>query len=120
MKIFKDRLREKVEKETLVKKLDELTQLQMDKVKQLRAEREEKNINKIIEAQLKKMVAVDKKKICPVITENEGYYICSGEIMPFRVSKERCKVIDDEFFIIMNLYGPTKVNEYAKEKGYIE
>ena len=70
--------------------------------------------------EVKKMVAIDKKKICPVTTEDKDYYICSGEITPFKISKERCVVVDDEYLVIMNLYGISKAMEYAKEKGYIE
>jgi hypothetical protein len=70
--------------------------------------------------EVKKMVAVDKKKICSVIEENINHYICSGEITSFKVGKDRCQDVDDEYLVILNIHGPQKAKEYAKEKGYIE
>lgn len=74
----------------------------------------------MLNSEVKTRVAIDRKKICPVITEDATHYVCSGVITPFRISKERCQEIDDEFLVILNIHGYDKAKEYAKAQGYIE
>lgn len=69
---------------------------------------------------IKKFVSVDKNRICSVVEERENYYICNGECFVFKVDKNRCETVDDEFGVIANTVSMVRAISYAREKGYLK
>lgn len=81
-------------------------------------------------------IAVDKKRIFTVKKEipiridpktTEEYknnilgYVLGGIVTEeFYVPFERCVEVEQEYAIVANLYGLSKANIWAREKGYIE
>lgn len=60
---------------------------------------------------------VDGKDVFGIIEETEDKYLMSGKMCNFWINKDRVKVLDDEFAIILNLQGFKDAYAYARKEG---
>jgi hypothetical protein len=65
---------------------------------------------------LKQFGLVDGVKVNSILGEDEKYYAFSGQFCDYIVPKERVKVLDNEYVIILNCYGAAKAFEYATKQ----